>query len=51
MIIMAGGLYSGCCWNDDLDNEFSDNWIMVYEDWFDTYQGIDVEFFRIYKPI
>lgn len=51
MIIMAGGLYSGCCWNDDLDNEFSDNWIMVYEDWFDTYQGIDVEFFRIYKPL
>ena len=50
-VIMAGGLYDGCCWNDTLDDEFTENWTLVYDDWFYTYQGIDVEYFKIFKPL
>ena len=47
--IFVGGLYDGCCWNDELEEEMDEHWENVYDEFYDTFQGIDVEYMRIYK--
>tara|TARA_B100000787_G_scaffold169879_1_gene162692 strand:+ start:1783 stop:2424 length:642 start_codon:yes stop_codon:yes gene_type:complete len=47
--IFVGGLYDGCCWSDELEEEMNEYWEKVYEEFYDTFQGIDVEYMRIYK--